>query len=95
MESNSKPPNAPGPKKRPPLRASNLSGLKYFAQLSELKGLQTLNLGVTKITNAGLTHLMRLTKLKKLELWGTKITSGGVMGLRLALPFMKIVDPDD
>ena len=36
MENESKPPNAPGPKKRPPLRQSDLSGLKYFRQLDEL-----------------------------------------------------------
>ena len=29
---------APGPKKRPPLRESDLSGFKYFGQLTELIG---------------------------------------------------------
>ena len=36
MEIESKPIIAPGPKKRAPLRASDLSGLKYFRQLDEL-----------------------------------------------------------
>jgi hypothetical protein len=36
MENDSKRLNAPGPKKRPPLRASDLSGFKYFGQLDAL-----------------------------------------------------------
>jgi hypothetical protein len=36
MENDSKLLNLPGPKKRPPLRASDLSGFKYFEQLDEL-----------------------------------------------------------
>ena len=36
METTSKPANAPGPKKRPPLRESDLSGYKYFDRLDKL-----------------------------------------------------------
>ena len=36
MDTESNPTSAPGPKKRPPLRESDLSGFKYFGQLDEL-----------------------------------------------------------
>jgi len=36
MDTESRPTNATGPKKRPPLRASDLSGFKYFRHLDEL-----------------------------------------------------------
>ncbi len=36
MDTQVKPRNVPGPKKRPPLREGDLSGFKYFRQLSEL-----------------------------------------------------------
>ena len=63
-------------------------------QLAEkLKGLtklKTLNLSVTKITDAGLVHLKGLTKLEELNLWNTEITAAGIKSLQEALPDCRI-----
>ena len=50
------------------------------SQVSDLKGigafkaLQTLDLGGTNVTDAGLKHLAGLKALKQLSLWRTKVT---------------------
>ena len=49
-----------------------------------------LGLGRTKITDAGLEYLQRLTKLHELYLWDTKVTDQGVKKLQQALPNCEI-----
>ncbi|MEO2021815.1 MAG: hypothetical protein ABGX05_08295 [Pirellulaceae bacterium] len=50
----------------------------------------SLSLIGTKITDAGLVHLKRLTKLQRLGLEFTKVTDAGVADLQKALPNCKI-----
>jgi hypothetical protein len=48
--------------------------------------LQTLVLGRTELTNAGLEHLKGLSHLEELFLGGTKITEAGIDDLKKSLP---------
>jgi len=38
----------------------------------------TVDLGGTKVTDAGLKHLKSVTSLQSLDLWGTKVTDAGL-----------------
>ena len=49
------------------------------------------DLSATKVTDAGLVHLKRLTKLKYLNLRDTKVTDASVKKLQQALPNCKIL----
>ena len=44
----------------------------------------------TRVNDAGLVHLERLTKLEQLTLFDTKVTAAGVKKLQQALPKCKI-----
>jgi len=55
-----------------------------------MTGLRQLYLDRTRITNAGLTHLGRLSQLDSLNLAETKITDDGVKELELVLPKAKV-----
>ena len=50
------------------------------------------DLGYTKVTNAGLKHLSGLKNLRGLALIGTKVTGKGKADLKKALPKLKIID---
>lgn len=54
--------------------------------LEGLRNLQSLNLGKTQITDAGLVHLEKLTWLKFIELDNTETTDEGRVQLQQALP---------
>jgi hypothetical protein len=58
--------------------------------LSNLRCLQRLILAGCPITDKGLSHLKRCTKLKSLDVSQTKITSAGMTELRKALPDLRI-----
>jgi hypothetical protein len=54
--------------------------------LKNLKGLQSLALSSTKVTDAGLKELRGLKGLRMLSLLETKVTDAGVAELQKALP---------
>ncbi|HVW35760.1 MAG TPA: hypothetical protein VHB99_00595 [Pirellulales bacterium] len=56
----------------------------------DLPAITELGLPDTRITNGGVRHLKRLTKLRFLSLTGTGITPEGVRDLRQALPNCRI-----
>jgi hypothetical protein len=58
-----------------------------------LTKLQTLNLRLTQVSDAGLAHLRGLTELQTLDLGTTRVTAEGVKDLRKALPGCRIVNP--
>jgi formylglycine-generating enzyme required for sulfatase activity/serine/threonine protein kinase len=73
------------------LRDANLWGRKGLTdanleRLKGLKGLQTLNLAHTAVSNLGLEHLRELTSLKMLRINDTAVTAEGVRRLQEALP---------
>ena len=70
---------APIPSSRPPL-----------AELVALKNLTSLELGYTKVTDAGLKELAALKSLTSLHLFVTQVTDAGVNELRKALPKCEI-----
>ena len=55
-------------------------------KLKGLTNLETLWLGQTLVTDAGLVHLKELANLEVLVLISTKITDAGVQDLQKALP---------
>jgi Leucine Rich repeat len=62
-------------------------GLK---ELKGLRSLQTLDLGGTKVTDAGLKELKELKSLRELRIDDIKVTDEGVADLRKALPKLAI-----
>ena len=57
-----------------------------------LTNLEYLNLYGTEITDAGLSNLEGMKKLKKLYVWQTKVTDKGIAQLRKALPGVEIIE---
>ena len=55
-----------------------------------MTSLETLNLNLTKITDAGLAHLKNLKNLKSLSLEQTKVTREAAEQLRKAMPNCKV-----
>ena len=75
--------NAPSP--NPPLTDT------HSLRRPHLTALRTLRLsGCTLVTNAGLQHLMSLTGLSVLFLYGTSTTQAGRNALKAALPALNI-----
>ncbi len=58
--------------------------------MKDVKGLESLELWSTKVTDAGVAQLKELKGLQKLNLMGTKVTDSGVAELKKALPGCKI-----
>ena len=52
-----------------------------MADLAGLKSLESLNLGSTRITDAGLKHIAKLPRLQRIELRGTTISDSGLKEL--------------
>ena len=57
--------------------------------------LTRLNLGKTRVTDAGLKHLAGLGALKSLTLAGSGVTDAGLASLQAALPGVRIAQPGD
>lgn len=53
--------------------------------------LEELSLRDTQITDAGLEHLKGLTRLRALDLQGTKVSGDGIRSLQRALPDCVII----
>lgn len=53
-----------------------------LADLKKLSNLGSLKLGATKVTDAGLIHLLEMEQLRELSLFSLKITDTGVMRLK-------------
>ncbi len=62
-----------------------------MATLERLTNLVHLDMRGQAITNAGLPHLKRLTKLEYLNLLDTRITPSNAIKLTAALPHCRIV----
>jgi Leucine-rich repeat (LRR) protein len=62
--------------------------LKYLEPLTNLEELDVG--GVTRITDAGILHICKLTNLSKLNLEGTQVTAEGVLRLRRSLRKCKV-----
>jgi hypothetical protein len=60
------------------------------AQLVGLTKLQKLTLGGSTITDRSLLTVRRLTDLRELYVYTTRVTPNGVEDLKLALPQLKI-----
>jgi hypothetical protein len=63
---------------------------KGLGYLKNIPSLQELALGVPKISDAGLVHLKTMEGLRKVSLYGTKVTGAGVKWLQKALPKIKV-----
>jgi hypothetical protein len=61
--------------------------LKSLAGLGELT---SLNLNTTRVSDAGLENLAKLSKLKDLSVSFTKVTADGATKLQQALPKVKV-----
>jgi hypothetical protein len=61
-----------------------------LACLAGLQRLQTLSVEDTDVDDASIPYLARLTALKKLALWGTRVSTRGLASLRAALPNAEI-----
>ena len=73
-----------------PIRISRSSGVRRLKELAALKRLPTLNLGGTKVSDAGLQELAGLKSLQSLYLDATQVTDAGLKEMRKALPGCKI-----
>jgi hypothetical protein len=76
---------------------AKLANEESIAALEKLGGEFTyhgkvLNLGGSKITDAGLVHLKGLTGLRTLLLTDTRVTDAGVKKFKAALPKCRILD---
>jgi hypothetical protein len=60
-------------------------------QIRDLTQLQELEIDYGHVTDAGLEHLKRLIRLKRLNLWYTGFSAKGIADLRGALPHCEIV----
>ena len=60
--------------------------LPTLESIKSLHQLKILNLGSTKVSDAGLVHLRELTQLEELSLWSTKVTMEAKNRLRKAFP---------
>ena len=72
--------------KIPGLSLCPLASDDDLVDLKELKGLQTLILRDTRVTDAGLAHLKDLKGLKFLDLERTRVTDAGIAELKKSLP---------
>ena len=52
-----------------------------MAKIAGMTGLESLNLGGTSVTDAGLVHVKRLVNLQCLLLWETKVSDAGMIQL--------------
>ncbi len=59
-------------------------------ELKEIKNLQTLDLSLTVVTDAGMKELKELKSLQMLDLGETKVTDKGRAELQKALPKLYI-----
>ena len=59
-------------------------------QLKKLSGIQTLGLGGTKVSDAGLAHLNGLKRLGRLVV-GRGVTDAGITAIRQAIPTIKVI----
>ena len=73
----------------PQMRAAEFTDAEAAA-ISQLEELTWLVLMDTKLTDAGLRHLHRLTKLGRLDVEGTLVTEVGVADLKRVLPNCKV-----
>jgi hypothetical protein len=64
------------------LRPGTTDGRLVQMPFQDLSPLRTLDLSHTDVTDAGLTHLERLTQLQWLNLGGTKVTDSGLQHLK-------------
>jgi hypothetical protein len=60
-------------------------------QIKRLAGLESLDLDHTRITDAGLDHLLRLEYLTRIRIDHTQITDTGLKKLEGALPKAEII----
>jgi hypothetical protein len=58
-------------------------GDKGLDRLRKLTKLETLLIGGTKVTDAGLVHLKPFTRLRKLSLFQTQVSDQGIAQLKL------------
>jgi hypothetical protein len=63
-----------------------------IASLPGLSEIRSMNLGRTRITDAGMVHLACLKNLKVLNLHGTQVTDQGKNELQKALPELEITN---
>lgn len=65
-----------------------------LAVLKKLPNLGSLTLGATKVTDAGLIHLLEMEQLRELSLFSLKITDTGVMQLKRLVNLQALVLSD-
>jgi hypothetical protein len=66
-------------------------GDRDVARLCELSELKWLVLDNTELSDAGLLSLSKLTKLRRLYVRGTRVTSVGIQRLQRVLPDVEIL----
>jgi hypothetical protein len=66
-----------------------------LAPLGKLRGLRTVVLTSSAVTDLGLAHLRGLPSLEAIDLRFTAVTEAGVTDLRRALPHAKILSKSD
>jgi serine/threonine protein kinase len=76
------------------LRMNGGLSRETFGVLARYKKLQSLDLGSTRISDAGLVELKRLPALQNIELTATAITDDGVDAL-LSMPKLKMIELTD
>lgn len=64
---------------------------EHIAELGELTGLKTADLGYTKLTDRGVGFLPRYRSLQYIFLWGTRITDQSIESL-IRMPWIRLVN---